>query len=131
MSDTPLSKLLKQGSSLTSYNIGQVAKLEAQIADLTAKLAEAKAKAEELGRQNYQLINELAETNAAFSEAVHMHQQERAALSALLEKAEAERDAALRNAAILKNALYRACGNDKEVVESYIESETPSAAREG
>lgn len=43
MSDTPLSKLLKQGSSLTSYNIGQVAKLEAHIAALTAELAAMKA----------------------------------------------------------------------------------------
>lgn len=43
MSDTPLSKLLKQGSSLTSYNIGQVAKLEAQIAVLTTELARVKA----------------------------------------------------------------------------------------
>jgi hypothetical protein len=44
-------------------------------------------------RQLKELESDLTETNAAFSEAVHMHQQERAALALLLEKAEAESDA--------------------------------------
>jgi hypothetical protein len=44
----------------------------AQITNLTRQLAEVQAKADELGKQNYRLIQELAEANAAFSEAVHV-----------------------------------------------------------
>jgi hypothetical protein len=48
-----------------------------------------------------ELEAEIAETNAAFSEAVHMHQQTRAALAALLEKVEAREQ---RAAELLKRA---------------------------
>jgi predicted nuclease with TOPRIM domain len=68
--------------------------LVAQYNNLTRQLAEVQAKADELGKQNYRLIQELAEANAAFSEAVHLHQQERNAL-----KADAERYRALPGSA--------------------------------